>query len=526
MASITHSPAWKALVSHQAQLEHASFRDLLADDARRVEAFSLELEGLYADYSRNLATPETLRLLLRLAEEAKLPDSRRQLFEGAPVNNTEGRAALHTLLRTPPGEVPAGLAPQAAEVAETFARIRAFTEQVHASKRYTDVVNIGIGGSHLGPELVVEALAPLAGAKLRGHFVSNVDPMHVARVLRPLDPAQTLVIVTSKTFTTQETLANAHAARAWLAKSLGEAAVAEHFAAVSAAPDKAAEFGIPGERVFGFWDWVGGRYSLWSAVGLSIALCHGYPVFESLLQGAARMDRHFRDAPLERNLPVLLGLLGVWYGNFWEASTRAVIPYRQDLRLLVPYLQQLEMESAGKRVRRDGTPVDYGTAPVIWGDVGTNGQHAFFQLLHQGTEFVPVDFIAVLEESSGNRHQQDMLLANCYAQAEALWHGRSLERAERESGAALAPHKTFPGARPSNLITLKRLDAGSLGALLALYEHRTFVQACIWDINPFDQMGVELGKQVAQGVLRALESGDAAKLKDPATRAAVKRSHP
>ncbi|HEU5398267.1 MAG TPA: glucose-6-phosphate isomerase, partial [Gammaproteobacteria bacterium] len=341
MASITQSPAWKALIAHQASFERASFHDVLTDDARRVEAFSLELEGLHADYSRNLATPETLRLLLRLAEEAKLLDWRRQLFEGDTVNNTEGRAALHVLLRTPPGEVPAGLAREAAQVAETFARMRAFTEQVHASRRYTDVVNIGIGGSHLGPELVVEALAPLKGPKLRGHFVSNVDPMHVARMLQPLDPATTLVIVTSKTFTTQETLANAHTARAWLAESLGEAAVAQHFAAVSAAPDKAAQFGIPGERVFGFWDWVGGRYSLWSAVGLSIALCHGYPVFESLLHGAARMDRHFQDAPLERNLPVLLALLGVWYGNFWEASTRAVIPYRQDLRLLVPYLQQL-----------------------------------------------------------------------------------------------------------------------------------------------------------------------------------------
>ena len=524
MTSITKSSAWKALLAHRHDFDLALFKDAMIDDGRRVEELCISVDGLHADYSRNLATHETLRLLVGLAEAAQFEDRRRQLFDGALVNNTERRAALHTLLRADAAHVPAGLSVQAQQVAETFARMRAFTEAVHKDARFTDVVAIGIGGSHLGPELVVEALMPLHGPKLRCHFVSNVDPMHVARVLRPLDPVRTLVLVVSKTFTTQETLANAQAARAWLTKSLGDAAVAQHFAAVSAAPRKAAEFGIDVERVFGFWDWVGGRYSLWSAVGLPIALSHGYPVFEALLRGAARMDRHFEGAPLERNLPVLLALLGIWYSNFWGADTRAVIPYRQDLRLLVPYLQQLEMESDGKRVRRDGTPVDYPTAPIVWGDVGTNGQHAFFQLLHQGTQFVPVDFIAVLTDASGNPHQLNMLLANCYAQAEALLHGRSLEDARKASDQALAPHKSFPGGRPSTLITLERLDAESLGLLLALYEHRTFVQACIWDINPFDQMGVELGKQVAEGVLHALESGDAGKLRDPATRAAVKRT--
>lgn len=524
MSSITHSAAWKALAEHRQRIDVAELKQLAATDAKRVESFSLSLPDLHADFSRHLATDETLKLLVNLAEAAQVADKRKSLFEGAHLNNTEDRAALHTLLRAAPEDVPPGLADKAAEVRQVFARLKAFTREVLDSGRFTDVVSIGIGGSYLGPEMVVAALTPLTGPKLRTHFVSNVDPMHVARVLGPLDPAKTLVIVISKTFTTQETLTNAHAARAWLVQALGEAAVPEHFAAVSAAPDKAKEFGIPPERVFAFWDWVGGRYSLWSAVGLPIALAHGFETFEALLAGAERMDRHFRDAPLDKNLPVLLALLGIWYTNFWQAQTRAVIPYRQDLSLFVPFLQQLEMESDGKRVHRDGTPVDHATMPVVWGDTGTNGQHAFFQLLHQGTELVPVDFIAVLEEGSGNRRQQAMLLANCYAQAEALFHGRSQAEAQKQSNAALAPHKTFPGGRPSTLLTLARLDPATLGMLIALYEHRTFVQACVWNINCFDQMGVELGKQLAEGVLKALESGDLSKVTDPATRAAIKRS--
>ena len=524
MASITHSSAWKALAKHKAKLVRTISSGKLWDDPRRVKAFSIELPGLYADFSRNLVTAETLKLLKRLAVVAKLPDWRKRLFQGAAVNNTEDRAALHTLLRADVEEVPASLESRAMEVRRTLAQMRAFTQAAQASGRFTDVVNIGIGGSHLGPELVVEALKPLAGPRLRAHFLSNVDPVHVARLLGALDPARTLVIVTSKTFTTQETLANARATRSWLVRALGEGAVAEHFAAVTAAPGKAREFGIAPERVFAFWDWVGGRYSLWSAVGLPIALSLGFEAFESLLRGAARMDRHFLKAPLDRNLPVVLALLGIWYVNFWKGGSRAVVPYRQDLRLLVPYLQQLEMESNGKRVSREGRPLKYATAPLVWGDVGTNGQHAFFQHLHQGTQLIPVDFIAILEEESGNRRHQAMLLANCYAQAEALLRGRSLAEARRAGHGKLASHKTFPGRRPSNLIVLERLDAETLGMLLALYEHRTFVQACIWDINPFDQMGVELGKQLAEGVLKALEHGDAAALKDPATRAAVERS--
>src|SRR5579859_1369384 len=348
MSSVTQSTAWKALLAHQAAFDRLGFRQSMAEDARRVQDFSIAVSGLHVDFSRHLVSRDTLALLLDLGRAAQLEDRRRQLFEGALVNNTERRPALHTLLRSGAARVDPGLTAQAGQVAATFARMRAFADAVHAERRYTDVVSIGIGGSHLGPELVVEALMPLAGSRLRTHFVSNVDPMHVARVLKPLDPARTLVVVISKTFTTQETLANAQAARAWLVAALGEAAVAEHFAAVSAAPRRAAEFGIPEGRVFAFWDWVGGRYSLWSAVGLPIALAHGYTSFETLLRGAAQMDRHFEEAPLERNLPVVLALLGVWYANFWRADTRAVVPYRQDLRLLVPYLQQLEMESDGK----------------------------------------------------------------------------------------------------------------------------------------------------------------------------------
>ncbi len=524
MASIHKSAAWKQLARHRAKLERKFTKNPPWDDARRVKAFSVTLPGLHADLSRHLADAETFKLLLALADAAKLKPKRAKLFSGALVNHTEKRAALHTLLRTAPSRVPAGLKSKAAEAEQVFSAMREFVQGIHASGRFTDVVSIGIGGSHLGPELVVEALTPLAGPKLRTHFVSNVDPMHVARVLAGLDPRKTLVIVISKTFTTQETLANARTVRAWLVRALGEGAVAEHFAAVSAAVDKAREFGIPPGRVFGFWDWVGGRYSLWSAVGLPIALAHGYDTFAALQKGAARMDEHFRSAPFRNNLPVLLALLGIWYADFWEAGSRAVIPYRQDLRLLVPYLQQLEMESDGKRVDSQGKPVKYPTAPVVWGDTGTNAQHAFFQLLHQGTALVPVDFIAVLAEESGNPEQQRMLLANCYAQAEALLRGRSQKDAALVSGKTLAPHKTFPGGRPSTLLLLERLDADSLGMLLSLYEHRTFVQACIWDINPFDQMGVELGKQLADRVLDALTSGDLAGVADPATHEAVKRS--
>lgn len=512
---------------------------LFAEQPTRGDDFSVELPGLFLDYSRNLITREILDLLLALAEASDMAGWRQRLFAGAPVNNTEQRPALHTLLRARPQDVPSNLSAEYAEVQAAHVRMREFAAAVRngalrsvTGAVFTDVINIGIGGSHLGPDLVIDALQAPAGSSPRVHFLSNVDPEHGARLFARLNPAETLVIVTSKTFTTQETLVNAESARRWLTGSLGENAVAQQFAAVSAAPERAGEFGIGADRVFAFQDWVGGRYSLWSAVGLPIAIGLGPDLFDALLAGAAEMDRHFVQAPLRENMPVLLALIGVWYADFMRAQSRAVIPYRHALRLLPPYLQQLEMESNGKRVQRDGAASQLATAPVTWGGVGTNAQHAFFQLLHQGTPFVPVEFVAVIDDDGHDRRKQDMLLANCFAQAEALMRGRSEAEARRELEAQgvrgdqlelLARHKTFPGNRPSSMLLLDRLDARTLGMLIALYEHRTFVQACVWEINPFDQMGVELGKQLAGGVLAALQDNAPQRLSDPVTAGMVQR---
>ncbi|MDE2196681.1 MAG: glucose-6-phosphate isomerase [Gammaproteobacteria bacterium] len=540
MPSITQSIAWQKLAAHRVHCEGMALPQLFMRDTARAKDFRVLLPGLLVDYSRHLLHRETLTLLLQLAETAGVSGWRRRLFEGESLNNTEGRAALHMLLRTASRDTPAALQEQAAEVTAMLARVCAFAAAVRdgsmrgaTGRTISDIINIGIGGSHLGPELVIEALAPIGGSSLRSHFVSNVDPQHVAGILAGVDPARTLVIVTSKTFTTHETRVNAETVRTWLAKALGPQAVAQHFVAVSASPDKARAFGMLAERVFDFREWVGGRYSLWSAVGLPIAIALGPDTFRALLAGAAQMDRHFLEAPPERNAPIILALLGVWYANFFGAQTRAVIPYRHSLQLLPAYLQQLEMESNGKRVRRNGEAVDYATAPVIWGDVGSNAQHAFFQLLHQGTVLVPVDFIAVLRDDTGNQHQQYMLLANCFAQAEALMHGRSETQAQQELTALgvtharlelLAKHRTFPGNRPSCMLVLDRLDARTLGMLIALYEHRTFVQSCIWDINPFDQMGVELGKQLAGQILQGLEGDAPRMLTDAATRLLVEQA--
>lgn len=512
---------------------------LFDEQPARSREFSVELPGLLFDYSRNLITSEILDLLLALAEACDIARWRQWLFAGERINNTEQRAALHTLLRARPQDVPSNLKAEYAEVQATHVRMREFSAAVRngtlrsvAGAVFTDVINIGIGGSHLGPELVIDALQAPAGSSPRIHFLSNVDPEHGARLFARLDPKATLVIVTSKTFTTQETLANAEGARRWLADSLGASAVAQQFAAVSAAPERAREFGISTERVFAFQDWVGGRYSLWSAVGLPIAIGLGPDLFDALLDGAAAIDRHFVDAPLRENMPILMALIGIWYTDFMGAQTRAVIPYRHALRLLPPYLQQLEMESNGKRIQRDGAVLQLATAPVTWGDVGTNAQHAFFQLLHQGTPFVPVEFVAVIDDGGHGRRKQDMLLANCFAQAEALMRGRSDADARRELEAQglrgdeltlLSRHKTFPGNRPSSMLLLDRLDARTLGMLIALYEHRTFVQACVWEINPFDQMGVELGKQLAGGVLAALQDNAPQRLSDPVTAGMVQR---
>lgn len=536
--------AGKARVQQQlaaayAAVRSASLVELFARQANRTRDFSLELPGLLLDYSRDLMTPDILAQLLQLAESSDLSGWRASLFEGKPVNNTEQRAALHWLLRASPEDVPDALAAEYADVVATRKRMYEFANTVRqgdlrgvSGERLTDVIHIGIGGSHLGPELAIEALSPVGGTQPRVHFLSNVDPEQSARLMAQLDPGRTLVIVASKTFTTQETLANARTVRDWMRAHAGAEAVRRQFAAVSAAPERAAEFGIALERVFAFQDWVGGRYSLWSTIGLPIAIALGADAFAALLAGAAHMDRHFRNARLAENMPVLMAVLGIWYADYAGAQSRAVIPYRQKLRLLPAYLQQLEMESDGKGVQRDGQPLDSGTAPVTWGGTGTDAQHAFFQLLHQGTQAVPVEFIAVIDDDSGNREQQDMLLANCLAQAEALMRGRSAAQARKElsgQGVAgerldlLASHKTFPGNRPSSLLLLDQLDATTLGMLIALYEHRTFVQACIWNINPFDQMGVELGKQLAGGVFAALSRNADTRLSDPTTAAMVQR---
>lgn len=512
---------------------------LFAAQPDRMREFSLELPDLLFDYSRNRISREILDLLLKLADASGFAEWRQRLFAGEQINNTEQRAALHTLLRADQADVPAGLASRFQQIQVTRQRMREFSVAVRdaalrgtSGRPFTDVVHIGIGGSHLGPELVIEALTPISGVHPRVHFLSNVDPEQSARLLAALDPASTLVIVASKTFTTQETLANANVVRAWISAACGEASIASQFVAVTASPARAGEFGIPEERIFVFQDWVGGRYSLWSAIGLPISIALGPETFDALLEGAARMDRHFSDAPLAQNLPVVSALLGVWHVDFSGAQSRAVIPYRQSLRLLPVYLQQLEMESNGKGVQCDGEPLVVPTAPVTWGGVGTDAQHAFFQLLHQGTAKVPVEFIAVINEAGGNREQQDMLLANCFAQAEALMRGRSEAEARRELAASniggeqlslLAQHKTFTGNRPSSLLLLDRLDAETLGMLIAYYEHRTFVQACVWNINPFDQMGVELGKQLAGNVLHSLENRSADPVSDPVTAALVRR---
>src|SRR5690606_35172896 len=474
---------------------------------------------MLVDYSKHLATDETLTLLLDLARASGLERAREAMFAGERINVTEDRAVLHVALRDLSGRpvVVDGRDVMPA-VRDVQRRMRAFVGQVHSGawrghsgERITDVVNIGIGGSHLGPQMAVRALEPYAVPGLRVRFVSNVDGAAIDRELRTLDPARTLFLVASKTFTTQETMMNARTARAWLVRALGdEAAVARHFVALSSAVEEAARFGIPQESVFEFWDWVGARYSLWSAIGLSIALAVGYESFERLLRGAHALDEHFRTAPLEENLPVLLGLLAVWYVDFLGAQSRAVLPYDESLEHLPAYLQQLDMESNGKRVRRNGAPVSYPTGPVVWGQPGTNGQHAFFQLLHQGTVLVPADFIAFAQPHHDLLDHHRALLANFVAQTQALMRGRTTAEARAQVGGndLLAAAKTFPGDRPSTSIVMPKLTPEALGALVALYEHQVFVQGVVWDVNSFDQMGVELGKELAKEALQRLSLGD------------------
>jgi glucose-6-phosphate isomerase len=537
---LTDRPSWKALQRHAQQLGDVRILDLFAADPGRAGAFSIEACGLLFDYSRNPITAETRRLLVAAAEDASVPDQIAAMFEGRRINVTEKRAVLHTALRNR-SERPVRVDGQDVmpEVRKVLDRMKGMADRVRqgiargvSGKPFTDVVNIGIGGSDLGPLMVATALRPYASPRLRPHFVSNVDGAHLAATIAELDPESTLFIVSSKTFTTQETLANAGSAREWMLTRLGhladeKAVAAQHFAAVSTNLEATTAFGIDPERVFGFWDWVGGRYSLWSAIGLPIALAVGFENFLALLSGGHEMDEHFRTAPLERNMPAMAALVGLWHGNFLGRPTHAVLPYAQDLLYLPAFLQQLDMESNGKRVDRSGRVVDYATGPVIWGAPGTNGQHAFFQHLHQGTQVTPADFIVPASSSDGFPGHHDMLVANCLAQGEALLRGKTADEVRAELAARgmagealdkLVPHRVFPGNRPSNTLVMDRLDPRTLGALIALYEHKVFVQGAVWNVNSFDQWGVELGKQLAGSVLEDLKAGKAGGAHDPSTR--------
>ena len=513
-ALLTQRPAWKALEAHCETIRHRHLRQFFAEDPLRGERLTAEAAGLYLDYSKNRITDETLRLLLDLAEQCGLRARIDAMFRGDRINVTENRAALHVALRAPEGEriVVDGIdvVPGVHAVLERMTR---FSEQVrggawlgHGGKRIRNVVNIGLGGSDLGPVMAYQALRHYSQRDLRFRFVSNVDPTDFVEATHDLDAGETLFIVSSKTFTTLETLANAHAARAWCLRALGdERAVSRHFVAVSTNAEAVAKFGIGAANMFGFEDWVGGRYSMDSAIGLSTMVAVGAAHFKAMLAGFQAMDRHFRDTPFERNLPVLMGLLCIWYNNFFGAQTVAVLPYDQYLERLPAYLQQLVMESNGKHVTLAGARVDYQTAPIYWGERGTNGQHSFYQLIHQGTKLVPCDFIGFCQTLNPLDDQHDLLMANLFAQAEALAFGRTQDEVEAEGVAPwLAPHRSFDGNRPSNTILAERLTPQTLGALVALYEHSVFTQGVIWDIDSFDQWGVELGKVLAKQTIPAL----------------------
>ncbi|MCP2015532.1 glucose-6-phosphate isomerase [Deinococcus sp. HSC-46F16] len=536
--SRTQLPAWQALAAHHAEIVGLHLRDLFAADPQRGERLTAEGAGLFLDYSKNRVTDETLRLLLDLAREVGVEQRRDAMFAGERLNVTEGRAVLHTALRAPRDAVVMvdgeNVVPAVHEVLDrmaTFAQaVRSGEWRGATGQRIRNIVNIGIGGSDLGPVMASEALKHYADRGLTLRFVSNVDGTDLVEKTRDLDPAETLFIVSSKTFTTQETMANAASARAWLVDGLGdESAVTRHFVAVSTNAEAVQGFGIDPANMFGFWDWVGGRYSLDSAIGLSLMIAIGPDGFRELLAGFHDMDEHFRSAPLEANLPVLLGLLGVWYRNFFGAQTHAVLPYDQYLAYFPAYLQQLDMESNGKHVTLEGREVDYDTGPVVWGQPGTNGQHAFYQLIHQGTTLIPCDFIAFaqslnpLPTAQGPTHH-DLLTANVFAQTEALAFGKTREEVLAGGiSPELAPHRVFEGNRPTNTLLAERLTPRVLGALIALYEHKVFVQGVVWDVNSFDQWGVELGKVLAGQIVPELTAGAEPELRhDSSTNALIR----
>ncbi len=522
---INEQPVWARLHQHQRATRHLHMKELFAQDPQRFDRYSLQLDGLMLDYAKNRITDRTLELLQELAQVADLPGWMRKMRAGERINISEKRAVLHSALRLPAhASLPLDGEDVVPQVHAVLQRMAAFAQRVRSGawlgfsgQRVRQVVNIGIGGSDLGPLMVAEALKPYADPALTFHYVSNVDGQHLAQVLQQCDAATTLFIVASKSFATPETLLNAQAARRWFLQHAGEADIARHFVAVSTNAPAVQAFGIDTDNMFGFWDWVGGRYSVWSAIGLPVMLQIGPERFAEFLAGGARMDEHFFNTPFERNIPVLLGLIGIWYNTFYGAHTHAIMPYDHGLRRLPAHIQQMDMESNGKRVGRYGEQLDFDTGPVIWGEEGVNSQHAFFQLLHQGTRLVPCDFIIAMNTHYPVGDQHRVLVANCFAQTEALMRGKTeaevLQELSHISGDELdmlLPQKLFPGNQPSNTIALDKVTPYNLGMLLAMYEHKVFVQGVIWGVNSFDQWGVEYGKQLASRLLSELEAGQVA----------------
>ncbi len=536
MTTLTNSPAWQALQSHQKEIAQTHLRDLFNQDSDRFKKFSLKLDDILFDYSKNRITEQTIQHLLTLIEQAELSKMIEAMFTGKKINNTENRAVLHTALRNRANTaVFVDGEDVMPNINAVLTKMRQFSEAVrsgqwvgHTGKAITDVVNIGIGGSDLGPKMVVKALQPYTKQTLRSHFVSNVDSSDLAEVLKLCQPKTTLFLIASKTFTTQETMMNAHSARSWLLEGIGgdETAVAKHFVALSTNTKGVAAFGIDTNNMFEFWDWVGGRYSLWSAIGLSIAIAIGMDNYEQLLAGAHHADQHFRTTPFSENIPVIMAALGIWYNNFWNAQSHAILPYDNYLQYFSAYFQQGDMESNGKGVTRDGNTLNHSTGPIIWGQPGTNGQHAFYQLIHQGNKLIPCDFLAAAQNHNPIGQHHTALLSNFFAQTEALMQGRTTAEARAELEAqgissenldVLSAAKTFTGNRPTNSFLYKKLTPQTLGTLIALYEHKIFVQGIVWQINSYDQMGVELGKVLAKKILPELEGDELVDSHDSST---------
>ncbi|TAL68078.1 MAG: glucose-6-phosphate isomerase [Bacteroidetes bacterium] len=536
MFTLTESDEWGALQEHYDSISNVHLKTLFEKDKERFDKFHIKFNDILFDFSKNRLDNIAFKLLVRLAEHRKLKEKIKAMFTGEKINTTENRAVLHTALRNRSiDEVIIEGRDIMTDIKAVLKKMKKFVGDVHTGKwkgctgmPISHIVNIGIGGSHLGPAMICEALKPYAKPGISVHFVSNIDGCDIAETLKQLNPETTLFLIASKTFTTQETMTNANTAKKWFLSTDGkkESDIALHFIALSTNTEAVKQFGINPKNMFEFWDWVGGRYSLWSAIGLSIALYIGFDNFEMLLQGAYEMDMHFRNAPYEENIPVIMALLGIWYVNFFNAKTHAVIPYYQNLRMFPEFLQQLDMESNGKRVDKFGELVEYSTGPVVWGVPGTNAQHSFFQLIHQGTQIIPVDFIAPLFTDCGNEEQRRILLSNLFAQSEALMKGKTEVEVKAEltmSGIKerdinkIIGHKIFPGNIPSNTILLKKLNPETLGSLIAMYEHKVFVQGAIWDINSFDQWGVELGKQLAKKILPELDSDNEITIHDSST---------